>query len=67
VEQLAQRKSIVVKYKVVALMLTRLSKSNPSPADLFYSRIMEEYSRAAAGGREEAKNCLTKYGMWVQL
>jgi hypothetical protein len=67
VEHLAQRKSTVVKYRVVALMLRGLSKCNPNPSDLFYWRVLDEYSRATVDGREQAKRCLTKYGMWVQL
>jgi hypothetical protein len=66
-QHLAERKSTVVKYKVVALMLTRLSNNNPSPVDLFYSTILEEYSRARAAGAEQQKKVLSRWGMWLQL
>lgn len=67
VHRLTQRRSTVVKYKVVALMLTRLSSNNPSPVDLFYSTVLEEYSRARAGGPEQQKKVLFRWGMWLQL
>ncbi len=63
VQQLAQRDFTVVNYRAVALMLTGLSDNNPSPAQLYHSSILEEYSRAAGAGRQQSYSFLSKSQM----
>ena len=67
VARLADRKSTVVDYSVVAKMLLGLLRDKPNPESLLYSNILIGYSHVVASGPEQARNFLFQYRMWVQL
>jgi hypothetical protein len=67
VQHLAQRKSEVVKYEVVARDLAALSKDTSDPDPSHGSGPLETYSHAAAQGPEVARNFLDAMWNWIQL